>query len=246
MVPVAHPTGERPARPTLPRPVEALRNGDNLTRDEFERRYDAMPAGAKAELIDGVVYMPPPVSVGGHGRPQFKLVTILGIYEAATPGVIGADNTSVRLDLGSMPQPDICLFIDPALGGRVKIDADDYVAGSPELVVEIAASTASYDAHQKREAYRRNGVGEYFLWRTLDRAFDHLVLGAGRFDLVPTDRGVIRSVLFPGLWLDTAAMVALDSTAAMAELHRGLASPGHAAFVADLRGRAPATGRPRP
>ena len=62
-----------------------LRHGDRLTRDEFERRYDAMPPSTKAELIDGVVYMPSPVNHADHGRPHFNAVAWLGQYAAFTP-----------------------------------------------------------------------------------------------------------------------------------------------------------------
>ena len=35
-----------------------LREGDRLTREEFLRRWEAMPDLKWAELIDGIVYMP--------------------------------------------------------------------------------------------------------------------------------------------------------------------------------------------
>ena len=54
-------------------PVPALQNGDRLTRDEFERRYEAMPNVKKAELIEGTVYMPSPVHASGHGEPHANL-----------------------------------------------------------------------------------------------------------------------------------------------------------------------------
>jgi hypothetical protein len=36
--------------------VPYLESGDRLTRQEFERRYTAMPNLKKAELIEGIVY----------------------------------------------------------------------------------------------------------------------------------------------------------------------------------------------
>ena len=243
MTPAAAPVLARPSASTRPPVSPPLQNGDNLTRDEFERRYDAMPVGVKAELIDGIVYMPPPVSFGGHGRPHYKLAGVLNVYEEATPGVMGFDNGSVRLDVGSMPQPDLGLLIDPALGGTARVDADDYVSGAPEFVLEVTASTVSYDLHQKLEAYRRNGVGEYVTWRTLDRDFDHFVLTpTGAFRRTPADGGIIRSAMFAGLWLDTAALIGMDSTAAFKTLRLGLACPEHAAFVAELARRRAAAG----
>ena len=227
-----------PAIKSPARRPEPLRNGDNLTRDEFERRYRAMPDGVKAELVEGIVYLSPPVLMNDHGRPHFDWITVLGVYAAATPGIEGADNTSLRLALGSMPQPDICLTIDPAAGGQARVADDGVLVGSPELVAEVSASTASYDLHQKLRAYRRNGVGEYLVWRTADGQFDHFATRPGRrLQRVEVAGTVLRSERFPGLWIDTAALVRGDLAAALAELHRGLATPEHAAFAADLARR---------
>ena len=93
--------------------IPPLENGDRLTRDEFERRYDAMPNLKKAELIEGEVYMPSPVRQARHSHPHTRLVTWLGNYETDTPGVEAGDNGSIRLDLDNEPQPDAFLFIRP-------------------------------------------------------------------------------------------------------------------------------------
>ncbi len=138
--------------------IPPLEAGDRLTRAEFERRYKAMPGLKKAELIEGVVYMPSPVRLNRHGRPHARLITWLGIYEFNTEGVIVADNATTRLDMDNEPQPDAVLFIDPANGGQARISVDDYIEKAPELVAEVASSSASYDLNDKLTAYRRNGV----------------------------------------------------------------------------------------
>lgn len=226
-----------PPESTTPPVVEAvppLENGDRLTRDEFERRYKAMPELKKAELIEGIVYMASPVSYKGHGRPHLKVNTWLGNYLAATPGVDGADHATTRLDLDNEPQPDACLIVLPEHGGRCRIDEDDYIVGGPEIVVEIASSSASYDLHSKLNAYRRNGVLEYVVWRTRDAAIDWFVLRGGRYDrLAPVD-GICRSEALPGLWLDVSAMLKNDLAAVLGAVARGTATPEHAAFVAGL------------
>src|SRR5262245_54715461 len=114
--------------------IPPLRHGDRLSRDEFERRYDAMPEVKKAELIEGVVHMPPAVRFERHGTPQADLIGCFFYYRAFTPGVSVGDNTSVRMDLGSEPQPDGIVIIDPACGGQSTLSLDDYVEGGPELV----------------------------------------------------------------------------------------------------------------
>jgi Uma2 family endonuclease len=141
-----------------------LENGDRLTRAEFERRHAAMPRLKKAELIEGVVYMPSPVRFKKHAKPHAVLVTWLGTYEAATSGVELADNATVRLDLDNEPQPDALLRILPEAGGQSDDSADDFVEGAPELVAEAASSSASYDVHEKKRAYRRNRVQEYLVF----------------------------------------------------------------------------------
>jgi Uma2 family endonuclease len=215
--------------------IPPLENGDRLTRDEFERRYEAMPHLKKAELIEGVVYVPSPVRYQHHGAPHAVLVGWLVYYAAGTPGVSVSDNTTVRLDLDNEPQPDALLLIDPARGGQTRISGDDYIEGSPELVAEVASSSVSYDLHAKLHVYRRNGVREYVVWRVLEQAIDWFVLRAGQYEPVPVDaNGLLRSEVFPGLWLDPAALVRGDLAAVLAIVQQGLGSPEHAAFVARL------------
>jgi Uma2 family endonuclease len=215
--------------------VLPLEQGDHLTRDEFERRYEAMPDLKKAELIEGVVYMPSPVRVNYHGRPHLHFATWIGVYESATPGILGADNTTARLDLVNEPQPDLLLLIHPTRGGQARISEDDYIEAAPELVAEVAASSASYDLHDKLEVYRRNGVREYIVWRVLESQVDWFVLHGDRYErLAPDADGLLRSTVFPGLWLDPAALVGGDLARALAVVQQGVASPEHAAFVARL------------
>ena len=215
--------------------VPPLENGDRLTRDEFERRYEAMPHLKKAELIEGIVYVPSPVRYRHHGAPHAHLISWLGQYAAGTPGVEVSDNSTVRLDLDNEPQPDALLLIDPACGGQTCFSTDDYIEGSPELVAEVASSSVSYDLHAKLHVYRRNGVREYIVWRVLEQAIDWFVLHAGQYERLPVDaNGWLRSAVFPGLWLDPAALVRSDLATVLAIVQQGLGSPEHATFVAHL------------
>ena len=215
--------------------IPPLQAGDRLTRAEFERRYQAMPHIHKAELIEGVVYMPSPVSNEGHSSPHFDLITVLGVYRSQTPGVQGGDNGTVLLDLDNEPQPDSFLRILPRYGGQSG-DCGDYVEGAPELIAEVAASSASYDLHDKLRAYRRNGVREYVVWRVWDGEIDWFVLREGTYErLAPTADGLYHSEVFPGLWLDAAALLAGNLAAAIQVVQQGVASPDHAEFVARLQ-----------
>lgn len=224
------------AKPKIP----PLENGDRLSRVEFERRYDAMPNLKKAELIEGIVYMPSPVRLSQHGEPHSYLMGWLVVYISATPGVRVGDNTTARLDLDNEPQPDGCLLIDPEYGGQARISEDDYIEGAPELALEVASSSVSYDLHAKRNVYRRNGVKEYIVWRVLDEAIDWFVLRDGQYErLAPGDDGILRSEVFPGLWLDPAALLRHDLATVLSTVQQGVASPEHAAFVNALQSNAP-------
>jgi Uma2 family endonuclease len=220
-----------------------LQTGDRLTRAEFERRYEAMPQVKKAELIEGEVFMPSPVSFVHHGMEDGDFGWFLKHYTVFTPGTSSGGNATIRLDTANEPQPDVTLIIDPAAGGRVVIDEDGYITGAPELVGEVSGSTASIDLGRKMTAYRRNQVSEYLVWRVFDAAVDWFILRDGQFDRLPPDAdGLFKSVTFPGLWLDPAALVRRDLAAVLAALARGLATPEHAAFVERLRAAGPRPG----
>lgn len=223
-----------PSAMTLPS-IPPLENGDHLTRDEFERRYDAMPEVKKAELIEGKVYMPSPVRFNSHSAPHGKIAGWLISYSAFTPGVLMGDNATVRLDEENDPQPDALMRIDESLGGQTTINADDYVEGGPELAVEVTASSATYDLREKKEAYRRNGVQEYIVWSIYDQQLQWLRLEDGQYvSLNPDDDGVIRSRVFPGLWLDVDSLLKDDMAKVLAVLQQGLASSEHSDFVKRL------------
>jgi Uma2 family endonuclease len=202
----------------------SLEAGDNLTREEFHRRYCQRPDIKKAELIDGVVFVPSPVRLRYHGRPHGLIVTWLGVYSSQSPALILGDNATVYMDGQVEVQPDALLW-RPAAGGGHETE-DGYFEGAPQLVVEVAASSASYDLHQKKEAYRRNGVAEYVIWRVMDGAIDWLRLVDGEYvTIAPDDHGIVESEQFPGLRLDIRSMLAGDLAAVLAAVRAPTAGP---------------------
>ncbi|MCG5062086.1 MAG: Uma2 family endonuclease [Limnoraphis sp. WC205] len=217
--------------PTLTTPP--LESGDSLTRAEFERRYQAMSEVKKAELIEGVVYMASPLRYRNHGVPHAQIMGWLLTYVANTPGVGIADNTTVRLDADNEPQPDALLRIE--VGGQSRISEDDYVEGAPELIVEIAASSASIDLHDKLKAYRRNQVQEYLVWRVYDGEFDWYRLTEGEYKLLNVNAdGILCSQVFPGLWLDVSALLSGDLAKVLAVCQQGLTTVEHQQFIEQL------------
>ena len=205
-----------------------LENGDRLSRLEFERRYQAMSKDQKAELIEGRVYMASPVRII-HGQPHAYIMGWLAVYHAATPGTQFADNTTVRLDADNEPQPDALLRIER---GQSQIDVDDYIQGAPELIVEIAASTASYDLQEKLQVYRRNGVQEYLVWQVSDRIFDWFRLQDGEYiKLQPDEKNIIKSEVFPGFWLALDSLLNYDLAEVLKTVQQGLNTAEHQDFI---------------
>lgn len=215
--------------------IPPLENGDRLTRYEFERRYNAMPDLKKAELIEGIVYITATVRFQSHSEPHASIGGCLGVYAANTPNVATGINPTVRLDLDNEPQPDAVLLIEEKAGGQTRVSEDDYIEGAPELVVEIAASSAAIDLHAKKRAYRRNGVKEYIVWQVLDEQLSWFYLEQGEYlDLPVDENGISRSRVFPGLWLAATELLEEDMQQVLAVLQRGVSSPEHEAFVQEL------------
>lgn len=188
-----------------------LESGDRLTRAEFERRYSCRPDIKKAELVEGVVYVASPVRAMTHGHPNALVVFWLMAYEARTPGVLTMDNATVRLDPDNELQPDAMLFHSAPNSGRERLSDDDYVQVRPELVIEVSASSASYDLHDKLRVYRRNGVREYLVWQMLENRLDWFRLADGEYVRIePNAQGIIESDVFPGLRLHVPSLLAQD------------------------------------
>ena len=161
-------------------------------------------------------------------------MTWLGYYATFSPGVRCLDNVSLRLDMLNEFQPDALLRVIDS--GRTRLGKDKpYLEGSPELVAEVSVTSTSRDLHGKLEIYRRHGVSEYIVWRVKDEDLDWFRLEDGEYQPLAADAdGIIRSREFPGLWLDKPALLRDDMKQVLAVLNQGLASPEHAAFIAQL------------
>jgi Uma2 family endonuclease len=222
----------------IPRIVPPLEPGDHLDQPTFHERYRAMPEDTRAELIGGIVHMPSPLK-RPHGQIGGDLLHWLKEYEYATPGTLALDNATTILGPESEPQPDACLLIKPANGGQTR-EEEEYIVGSPELIMEVASSTEAIDLHRKRNDYQRAGVKEYGIVVLRQEYVLWLVAREGKFvELAPGADGILRSEVFPGLWLDPAALLRPDGLRVTAVLRQGLASAEHAAFVARLAGQTP-------
>jgi Uma2 family endonuclease len=226
---------EEPAKqPTATPPLE---EGDHLDQRTFHDRYEAMPEDVRAELIGGIVFMPSTLK-RPHRRVHVRVIHWLSEYEDATPGTEVFDNATTILGPKDEPQPDAGLLIT-APGHEQSREEDEYTVGAPEWLGEIASSTAAIDLHRKRTAYERAGVKEYVIFVVREQRVLWLANRAGSFaELAPGPDGILRSEVFPGLWLDPEALLRGDKRRALEVLQQGLATPEHAAFVARLAGTA--------
>ena len=213
----------------------ALVVGDRLSREEFLRRWEAAPEFKLAELIGGIVYMPPPVRAS-HSTSDNLIGVWLGLYANSTPGCEAGQNAT-WLMLDDAPQPDAHLRITEERGGRSTID-DDYFHGAPELAAEVSLSSTSYDLNQKKDLYAAAGVREYVAVLGREREVRwHRLVGDEYQELDAGPDGIIRSVVFPGLWLNVEALLRRSSSDLLATLDRGLRSPEHAEFAEYLAAR---------
>jgi Uma2 family endonuclease len=229
-------TVQRPDQRVLPR----LEAGQRLDQRTFHERYEAMPPGTRAELIGGVVHMPSPMRED-HGEKSREVSGWLLHYQRFTRGIRGADNVTVNLGDFGEPQPDGILSIPEALGGLSRTDAHGYRSGPPELVVEVARSTRAIDLGSKKRDYEQAGVPEYVVIELDSDRVHWFTLREGQYiEHPPGPDGIFRSLVFPGLWLDAAALFLGDLDGLIGTLDRGLATPEHAAFAARLAGAGPA------
>lgn len=216
-------------------PPAGLTTGMRMDWPEFEARWLELPSLKRAELIDGVVHMPSPTS-DTHGDPDAAIGHWIGFYLLHTPGLRRTSNPTLVLDNANVPQPDAILRIDRRpLAQRRYGGPLEYARPPVEMAIEVSVTSGRRDTVVKRELYHRFRVREYLIWRVLDDALDWLAWRSEGYEpLTPDEAGVLRSEVFPGLWLDTRALLADDLPALAAAVNAGCATPEHAAFLATL------------
>lgn len=173
---------------------------ERMTTTEF---FQDAPETRKAELIDGVMVMPPP-PLDTHESLQGFLFTLLRTYvEEHELGIVRGSRTAVELAADQVYEPDV-LFIAHE---RLSILKDKGVFGAPDLVIEIlSASTAAYDRNAKLRGYERAAVRELWLidpYGPAGTEFYHLT--EQRFvATMPGAQGHLHSIAVPGFWINTA------------------------------------------
>lgn len=162
------------------------------------------------------------------------MIVSLSYYAENTPGVRVLVSPTTILGVKSEPQPDVLLRVLPERGGRTW-DEGGYVHGAPELVVEVSKATRYVDLGPKLNDYERAGVLEYvvraidpdeiYWFSQEDGALVQRAIG---------DDGLDRSAVFPGLWLDPAALLNGEPRRLREVIDVGCGQADHAASVARL------------
>jgi Uma2 family endonuclease len=180
-----------------------------------------------------VVYVPAALRAD-HGDVHADVMTWLGTYRAHTPGSRALDNATHELGEDSEPQPDGSLLI---IGGQTTETEKGYIQGPPELIVEVVSSSRAYDLHAKKDDYEKYGVREYVAVLIRERRVVWFVREASNLfvEMEHAADHVLRSRVFPGLWLDARAILNGEGKRVLDVLSAGLATPEHAAFVATLK-----------
>lgn len=216
--------------------VPPFENGDKMDQKTFHELYKQTPEGFKAELIGGYVHMASPVKLASHADPHGRMAGWLFNNRARTPGTGFGDNATNILDEANEPQPDLTMYIRAEAGGQSEISADDYLVGPAELLVEIANSSVSIDRNAKFLNYERAGVLEYLIVIVQNQEVEWYTRVRDRFEALKQDAaGLLKSRVFPGLWLDPTAIFDDEPTRLLDVLNAGLASPEHAKFVKKLQ-----------
>jgi hypothetical protein len=81
-------------------------------------------------------------------------------------------------------------------------------------------------------------VQEYLVWQVFEQKLDWFHLQGGSYMLQqPDGNGVVRSLVFPGLWLAVPALLAENMAPVLAVLQEGLNLPEYFKFVQELSAR---------
>lgn len=182
-----------------------LYTGMRMEREEFMRRWEALPDLRNAELIEDIVFVSSPVGPK-HGRYDAFMTAWLVNYAAYASGLEVLINTTCYL-LNSAPQPDAQL--------RSRLTGDqEYPTTPPELIVEVCESSYAHDLGPKRALYQRAGVKEYITLDTFSRQLIWRYLEDGSYvELQAGEDGILRSRVFAGLWLHPGHAWTLDAPA---------------------------------
>lgn len=215
-----------------------LHGGDQMTQEEFHRLYSAMPDGYRAELVGGTVFEPSPLGVD-HSDAQAHLIAVFLAYAGGTPGLQAGDNATTILGREDEVQPDLFLRIRPQYGGQsrdivskgkfLKQKGVRFIEGAPELLAEVCHTSRAIDLHLKKKRYIIAGVLEYLVVCLNPQKIYWFDL-KNQTELTVGGDGILRSIVYPGLWLDTGALFRCDYATLMDRIAAGMRTAEYEEF----------------
>jgi Uma2 family endonuclease len=127
------------------------------TVEEYEKLGEAgiFHEDDRVELLNGEIIIMSPI---GYRHAQ-AVTRLTNFYARRSQGRFDVSpQNPFNLDEHSQPQPDICL-LDPKAARLKSHPSVDLI----HLVIEVADSSIRYDRGDKRPAYARRGVSEFWL-----------------------------------------------------------------------------------
>src|SRR5262245_61686066 len=148
----------------------------------FEDFCSLVKDGQKADLIDGVIYMASPDNTDANDLFVW-LITLMNLFcRRKKLGKVYGSRVAFRLDDREGPEPDIAFVA----ANRLDLVRRGYVAGGPDLAVEIVSpDSVERDYKKKRAQYQKGGVREYWIIDEIEQRVTLLRL---------TERGKYREV----------------------------------------------------
>lgn len=139
-----------------------------------------------------------PAPTPGHQSISVRLVAFLFQFvEAVGLGRVFHAPTDVELAPGDIVQPDVFVLLNANIGQV----GEKRVFGGPDLVVEVLSpGTMSNDLHEKRDAYERAQVPEYWIVNPGERVVELLLLENDTYYSLGAFQGddVLPSRIVPG------------------------------------------------
>lgn len=177
-----------------------------LKRWTHEDLLELPDDGTRYEIIDGELIVAASPSFE-HQIVADELTAVLRTHVRKNRlGVALSAPYDIVLPSGDTLQPDIMVFLRPP--GRLR---DATRRGTvPDLVIEVhSPSTMAADLGRKLERYAEFGVREYWPvdWQT--RTSRVLALRDGRYEEIPQEPGLVRSVVVTDLTIVLAELFAL-------------------------------------
>lgn len=164
----------------------------------FEEFCRIVREDQKADLINGVIYMPSPENTDDN-ELFIWLVTLMNLFVRRKKlGQIYGSRVAFRLAEKHGPEPDIA-FVRTENMERVTRGG---VEGPADLAIEIVSpDSVERDYYLKRELYELYRIPEYWIIDEMDQTVTLLRLKQAKYREVRPQKGEMHSQVLTGFWL---------------------------------------------